>query len=107
MATDQEIIDADKQRKDNDDLGAALVELAAIFAGSDEIDILIERGDNKFHFSRLKALLRSGNANEIAMVAAVEANVLTAIGATDVVIGSMRKAVKDLEVLHDVDIAAT
>ena len=107
MATDQEIIDAEKQRKDNDDLAAALVELAAIFGGTEEIDIKIERGENSFHLSRLKAALRSGNANQVTMVAAIETNVLASLGATEVVIGSIRKAVKDLEVAHDVDIAAT
>ncbi len=107
MATDQEVQDAEKQRKDNDDLTAQLAILAAIFGGSGEIDIKIERDGNTFQLSRLKAVLRSGNANEDQMVTDVDAAALVAVGATDVVVGSIRKALKDLEVLHDADIAAT
>lgn len=107
MATDQEIIDAKVQVNDNVDLNAALVDLAAIFAGSGVIELSIKRDGVVFDFKLLKAALGTGNANEDTMISDVEASILTSIGATDVVAGSIRKGVKDLVVLHDADIAAT
>jgi hypothetical protein len=107
MATDQEVIDARTQIEDNSDLSDALAVLAAIFAGSEPIDLLIKRGDDTFHLSRLKAVLGSGNANEVAMIAALESSILNSVGETDVIAGSLRKAINDLIVQHDADITAT
>ena len=107
MATEQEVIDARLQIMDNVDLEAAIAELAGIFASGDPLDIFVQSGDFSFNFSRLKAVLDSGNANEDAMITNVEAAIRTLVGASDVAIGSVRKELRDLVNLHDADIAAT
>jgi len=107
MATDQEVIDAEKLVTDNVKLEAALVILAAIEAGAEEINVIISRGEETISLSSLRASLGSGNADEVSRLAAIETHILTLVGASEAAIGSTRKELRDLVTAHDVSIAAT
>ena len=107
MATNQEVIDAKKQVDDVGELGIDLNILAAIFGGTEPIQVLIKRGDDVFDMTKLKTRLESGNANEVTMISDVEDSILASVGATVATAGSIRKALTDLVVLHNADIAAT
>lgn len=107
MATEQEIIDAKIQVNDNIELNKSLTDLATIFSGSGEVNFTIEREGVVVDIAKLKGSINSGNANEVQMIADLDAAMLTSIGADEVTATTIRKSIKDLVVLHDADIAAT
>lgn len=106
MALDQEVIDARLAMFDNEDLETALASLAAIVGGSGEIEIFVKRGKDQMDFTRLKAVLDSSAQAKTDMITNVETHILTAIGATEVQLLSIRKELRDLVDANDVAIAA-
>lgn len=106
MATEQEIEEAEKRVDDKATLEAVLTVLAAIANGSGSVKIFIERDGEQFNFSTVQSQLKSRNANEDTMIAAVEQQILDAIGEDEITAG-IRKDIRDLITLHEADIAAT
>lgn len=107
MATDNEVIEAKKKVEDTDTLETSLTQLSDIIAGTGAISILIKRDGVTFDFASLKALLKSGNANEDTMITNIETVVTNAIGADEITANTIRKELRDLVTAHDADIAAT
>lgn len=107
MATDEEIVLAEKKVDDNVELNAALTVLNNIYSGDVGIQIYIERGDEQFSLNSLLSKLQANSENEDTMITNIENHILALIGEDNVTEGTIRKEIQDLIDLNDADIAAT
>jgi len=107
MATIQEVRDACVLADDNDDLTDALTDLAGIYAGAGNIEIIISRDGYQMSIHRLKARLENQGDDFNLMIQTIETAILAAIGADDITAGTIRKAIADLKATNDAAIAGT
>lgn len=107
MATPAEVRAACILADDNDDLTDALTDLAGIYGGSGDIEIIISRDGYQMSVHRLKGRLENQGDDFNLMIANIETAVLNAIGADDITAGTIRKAIADLKATNDAAITGT
>jgi fatty acid-binding protein DegV len=107
MATIEEVRQACKLADDNDDLDAALAQLAGIYAGTGDLQLIIARDGYQISIERLKARLENQGDEFDTMIGQITTAILTAIGADETVVGSIQEALANLKASNDAAIAGT